>query len=195
MRNNPENRAYEFLSRAMLTEAALDRCGRPEKVALGDFNLDVAKSVSLERFDDDLLAAAKRMAAVYSAIACFENSARGLIIGVLTEAYGKNWWDSKVTEKIKNVAKNRKDLDLGVKWHAPRGEHPIFYTDMGHLVSIVSNNWDEFEPYFRLRDWFSNMVSVVEKSRNIIMHSGEIGDEDIHRLGTLFRDWLSQVGA
>ena len=37
------------------------------------------------------------------------------------------------------------------------------------------------------------IFTTLEKSRNVIMHSGELGERDIERIG--IRDWISQVGA
>ncbi|MDU2194155.1 MAG: hypothetical protein E7E26_00215 [Clostridiales bacterium] len=38
------------------------------------------------------------------------------------------------------------------------------------------------------------IFSTLERSRNVIMHSGELGKRDIERIGTNIRDWISQVG-
>jgi hypothetical protein len=34
----------------------------------------------------------------------------------------------------------------------------------------------------------------MERSRNVIMHSGELPKGDIERLGTNLRDWMRQTG-
>lgn len=39
------------------------------------------------------------------------------------------------------------------------------------------------------------IFTTLEKSRNVIMHSGELGERDIERIGINIRDWISQVGA
>ena len=43
-------------------------------------------------------------------------------------------------------------------------------------------------------DWAKQIFKTVERSRNIIMHSGYLEAEDIERLGMALRDWLAQIG-
>lgn len=43
-------------------------------------------------------------------------------------------------------------------------------------------------------DWARQIIQTIERSRNVIMHSGELGRKDIERIGTNIRDWISQVG-
>ena len=44
-------------------------------------------------------------------------------------------------------------------------------------------------------DWAAAIFDVIERSRNVIMHSGVLDKEDIQRLGINIRDWIKQVGA
>lgn len=37
-------------------------------------------------------------------------------------------------------------------------------------------------------------ISTIERSRNVIMHSGELSARDVERIGINIRDWISQVG-
>jgi hypothetical protein len=39
------------------------------------------------------------------------------------------------------------------------------------------------------------IISTVERSRNVIMHRGELGLQDVERIATAIRDWIRQVGA
>ena len=43
-------------------------------------------------------------------------------------------------------------------------------------------------------EWARQIIQTLERSRNVIMHSGELGRKDIERIGTNIRDWISQVG-
>ena len=42
---------------------------------------------------------------------------------------------------------------------------------------------------------FQSLKKTLERSRNVIMHSGQLSKKDIERIGTNIRDWISQVGA
>ncbi len=38
-------------------------------------------------------------------------------------------------------------------------------------------------------------MDTIERSRNVIMHSGNLQGPDVERVGILIRDWIKQVGA
>jgi hypothetical protein len=44
-------------------------------------------------------------------------------------------------------------------------------------------------------EWVKAVFEAIERSRNVIMHSGTLGREDIERVGMNIRDWVRQVGA
>ena len=71
----------------------------------------------------------------------------------------------------------------------------INYTTFGDLKTIMQNNWDAFEDLIGNLQWASGIFDVIERSRNVIMHSGSLEREDIERLGVNIRDWVKQVGA
>lgn len=68
------------------------------------------------------------------------------------------------------------------------------YTEMGDLNSIIVQNWELFEDYLNTLEWAGQIISTLERSRNVIMHGGELGNRDIERVGTNIRDWINQVG-
>lgn len=63
------------------------------------------------------------------------------------------------------------------------------------LKNAMNNNWTDFEDIVGQLSWASGIFDVVERSRNVIMHSGTLEREDIDRLGVNIRDWVKQVGA
>jgi hypothetical protein len=65
---------------------------------------------------------------------------------------------------------------------------------LSNLLAIMRNNWVEFEPYIGNIEWAANIFDAIERSRNVIMHSGVLDKEDIERLGIYIRDWIKQVG-
>ena len=72
----------------------------------------------------------------------------------------------------------------------------IYYTEFGDLLSIMGRpeNFAFFEVHIGNIDWAKQIITTLEKSRNIIMHSGELEAKDIERVGTYIRDWIRQVG-
>ena len=59
----------------------------------------------------------------------------------------------------------------------------------------MSQNWVLFEDYVQNQEWMKLVISTVERSRNVIMHSGDLGLQDVERIATSIKDWIRQVGA
>ena len=186
---------YSFIFRGLLTEEALDKSGRVDKLhSSAVLDAQVADRLSLRLLDEDLVTRARKMATVYTAIAAFENSVRGFLSKKLLEEKGEGWWDECVSDKIRQKAESRRDEENKIRWHAPRGDSLINYTEFGDLASIISQNWSLFEDHLQSQDWVRQIINTLERSRNVIMHSGELGNEDIERIGSSMRDWIKQVG-
>jgi hypothetical protein len=193
MKDAPINKVYEFAFKGMLTEEALDRVGRKTKKSVGLSDEKIAQTLSIDLMDDDIVHSAKQMAIVYTATASFENSVRELISGVLAETKGEKWW-SEVAKGIRESAEKRMEEEQKTKWHTQRDQNPINYTTLGNLLAIMRHNWVEFEPYIQDIDWATAIFDAIERSRNVIMHSGSLEKADIERLGIYIRDWIKQVG-
>lgn len=182
---------YDFVYRAMLTEEALDVAGR---VRRNDIDAaEIAEALSFELFDEDLLRQARLMSTVYTAIAVFEMSVRRFVKKVLMDTYGEDWWDKGVSEKIRKFVDTRRTDEEKVKWHGVRGDDLLSYTELGHLPQLMQQNWEHFEAYVPRVDWATALFSTLERSRNVIMHSGSLSLPDVERIGMHIRDWNKQV--
>ncbi len=186
---------YEFTYRGHLAEEALDGQGRTNRKLLNVADEDIARALALDVLDDLHVANAKTTAIVYTAVAAFENSVRALVTKTLMEKFQEGWWEKGAANGIRERAKKRMEDELVARWHTQRGQDPINYTTFGDLKSILQNNWDAFEDLVGSLAWASGIFDVVERSRNVIMHSGMLEKEDIERLGVNIRDWVKQVGA
>ena len=186
---------YSFVFRGLLTEEALDRAGRKSKPIFSDEEeAKVSERLCIDLMDENFVQPAKKMAIVYTAICTFENSLREFITKKLLEQFGENWWTKGVSDNVRKYAENRKKEEENAKWHSQRGEQLINYTDFGHLISIMTKNWALFEPHIRDLEWARQILMTLQRSRNVIMHSGELEPADIERIGTNIRDWLRQTG-
>ena len=84
-----------------------------------------------------------------------------------------------------------------------RGEGPQAAADHGERLRRVGGEprrhagpaGAHFEPYIPSIEWAANILDVVERSRNVIMHSGRLDRPDIERVDIFIRDWVKQVGA
>src|SRR5436190_8255378 len=192
---NNLDRAYNFVFRGLLADEALDSAGRAPPSLTSELDAALEEKLSLLTLAERHAVAAKRMAVVYVAIAAFENMARDLIEKVLADAYKEEWWAKGASDKIRKRAEERKLEEEKFRWHTPRGEHPIHYTDLGDLANIVRQQIAIFEPHVRSAEWVDSIFDVLERSRNVIMHSGQLADRDVERVGINIRDWIAQVGA
>lgn len=187
---------YSFVFKGLLTEDALDKAGRKSRSHFSDEDAKMLSStLAIDEMDDTFVTRSKKMAIVYTAIAAFENSVRAFIEKKLLEEVGENWWTTSVDEDIRKKAEGKMEEEKKIRWHTPRGLSPINYTEMKHLTNIIRKNWKLFEPHLITFDWASNILDTVERSRNVIMHSGDLGNRDIERIGSHIRDWIRQVGA
>lgn len=190
-----EDKLYAFIMRGELTKVALEKTEVLSRHSSSDLlSQEYMKSLSLDLLDDECVNSAKIMATVYTAIAAFENMVRKFVVKVLLEHNGENWWEQCVSDKIRKSAESRKNDEEKIKWHTQRGLSMINYVDFGDLASIMSQNYELFEVHIVSIEWVRQIFSTLERSRNVIMHSGELGKRDIERIGTNIRDWISQVG-
>ena len=187
---------YSFILRGELTKVSLDHAPVKSKHHLSqELKQQIIKSLCLDHLDDHFVETARKMALVYIAIAAFENSVREFIQKKLVENFGDEWWNKGVPESIRKKAKSRQEQEEKIRWQAPRGTDLINYTDFGDLSSILHTNFSLFEPHIVSLEWAKQLFDTLEKSRNVIMHSGELHRQDIERVGTNIRDWIAQVGS
>lgn len=190
------DRLYAFIMRGELAKTSLAATETVSKHHSSDIiSQEYIKSLSLDLLDDEYVNAAKLMATVYTAIAAFENTVREFVVKILLENNGEKWWEECVSEKIRNKAESRKAEEDKIRWHTQRGDSLINYTEFGDLASIMNNNIELFSDHIISMEWARNIFSTVERSRNVIMHSGELSSRDIERVGINIRDWISQVGS
>lgn len=140
---------------------------------------------------EKLIKEAQTMAGVYPVIYIFENSTRHLIITVLEDEYGADWWDTCVSSTIRQKVSGR--MKSETPWHGKRGAQEIFYTDLGDLGSIIESNWESFEHIFPDIPWAKTRIGEYEKLRNIVNHSNPLSSRNIKRLEMYLLDWIDQV--
>lgn len=190
-----DDKLYAFVLRGELTKVALGKTEVVSKHSSSDALVqEYIETLSLDLLDDECINASKPMATVYTAISAFENMVRRFISKTLMEHRGENWWETCVSERIRKLAESRRIEEEKIRWHTQRGYSMINYTEFGDLISIMQQNIVLFEPHIVSIDWARQIIQTLERSRNVIMHSGELERKDVERVGTNIRDWISQVG-
>ncbi len=156
---------------------------------------DIQRRMPLDTLDDALVLAARKMAWVYIAIAAFENSVRSFIEERLLEKVGASWWDTAVSSSIRNDAERRKKEEEQIRWHGSRGMSNLSYVQLEELAVIIQNNHGHFSDLIPTVEWAREIFRSLARSRNVIMHSGQLSLADVERVAMNIRDWVRQVGA
>ena len=157
-------------------------------------NLDDNLTIDDPLLPNNIINEAKEMAKIYPYLYVFENSVRNIIKTKL-EKYEKDWWNNKVSDKIKKIISGRKNKEAENPWHGKRGAHEIFYTDISDLKSIISSNWDALKDVFPSQAWINQRIEEIEMSRNIVAHNNPLNKDDINRIKVYFKDWNKQLTA
>ncbi|NTW96619.1 MAG: hypothetical protein HGB31_08380 [Erysipelotrichaceae bacterium] len=192
---------YSFAFRGLLAEESLDKAGRQRYTPDSQYySEELAKKLFLNEIDEKYVQQSKSMIIVFTAISAFENATREFVYSVLLETYKHEWWVKGIQTSIREKADKRKETESRVKWHVNRGDAMMSYLEFGDLTKIICStiNWQLFEPYFAFsnsQEWVRTIFDDIEKSRNVIMHSGVLDDFDISRVGMSIRDWLHQINA
>ena len=185
---------YTFVYRGVLTDESLDKAGRRERVSFGPEDAEQTRALlSFELLENERIIEAENMAVTYTAIHAFENSVRHFVAAAMAEAHQEEWWQ-QVPERVRKKVAARADEDSKFRWHGSRGGSEIEYSDFGDLSSIVASNWSVFEDVLVDLEWAKSTLSVLERSRNIVMHGGVLARQDVERIGMNIRDWLRQAG-
>ena len=134
------------------------------------------------------------MSSVYQAIFCIENTIRSFIVERMSERYGLNWWEEKVSSGIKKDVIKLKEKEAKNKFFSSRSDSEIGYTMMGNLGQIITDNWSDFSDIIPNQAWLNSRMQDLEMARNIVMHTGVLPQDEIERITSIVRDILRQIG-
>lgn len=185
---------YAFVYRGVLADEAIRHAIPTRESDSSEPESDIKRRMPLELFEDATVLGPRKMAWVYVAIASFENNVRTFIEERLFEKVGANWWDTAVSKEIKKQAEERRKDEDQIRWHGSRGASPLAYVQLGDLALIIQNNHPHFKELIPSVEWARELFRTLERSRNVIMHSGQLKMADIERVAMYIRDWMRQVG-
>jgi len=185
---------YSFVLRGDVAQDAVNRLAHRESKDALDLRAKISARLPFDLIEAGLVESAGKMALVYTVIAAFENSARKFLSERLLEDKGAEWWDKCISQDIRTRAEKRKTEEESHRYHGSRGNSMIFYCDMSDLEKIINNNQEAFADYIPSVEWARQIFRAVERSRNVIMHAGELSMNDIERVSMNIRDWIRQVG-
>jgi hypothetical protein len=186
---------YSFVYRGVLADEAIKKTLPSDDADPKQPEKDIQRRMPLEILEDGHVLAARKMSWVYIAIAAFENGVRAFIEERLLEKVGANWWDTAVSSSIKTEAEKRKKDEEQIRWHGSRGTSPLSYVHLEDLAVVIQNNHKHFMDLIPTVEWAREIFRTLARSRNVIMHSGQLTLSDVERVAMNIRDWIRQVGA
>lgn len=180
-----------FVLANSLTENSLDEVEKKHEIDLGRKQREPVKEEEYyAQFELIFRNEAKVMSKHYEVFYCLEKSIRSLVVQLMHEKYGDNWWNEKVDEEIKkNVEKNiQRESDSGF---TIRSEEIIDYTTFGELTQIVTKNWTAFENLFkRGQRAFQRITTNLNQLRGPIAHCCPLAEDEVVRLNLAVKDWF-----
>lgn len=185
---------YSFVYRGVLADEALRYAIPAQDVDSKEPESDIRRRMPLDAMDDGQVMAARKMAWIYVAIAAFENGVRSFIEERMHEKVGLGWWDTAVSGDMRKQAESRRKEEEQIRWHGARGGSNLSYIQLGDLALIIQNNHAAFKELIPSVEWAREIFRSLERSRNVIMHSGQLKMTDIERVAMNIRDWIQQVG-
>lgn len=140
------------------------------------------------QYPADLRRQAVEMSQYYRIFYCLENSLRDLVESQMEEAYGEDWWDEHVTEKIRDAVANNitREQDNGVTL---RSSHPIDYTTFGELSEIIKSNFDIFGATFNSKRGLEKVMASLNLLRGPIAHCTPLAEDEVLRLHLTVRSF------
>lgn len=152
--------------------------------------LDVSTTPLLTREDIENV---YKMAELYVAIHCLENSVRRLIRSVLTDSLGPQWWDKAASTPMQRKVDERKSKEVKNRWLPSRGADELNYVDWSDLVTLIRKYHTKFEKLIPDIKFIELRLEELENLRNTIAHNGVLPDEEITRVELALKDWCKQV--
>lgn len=185
-----EDKIKLFVIANSIAENELNKIEENHNLDLGrkEITTDKKKDYYLQ-FSNEFRKEAKIMSEHYEVFYCLEKSIRSLVIQLMKEKYGENWWEEKVKEEIrKNVDSNiKREEESGF---TQRSELKIDYTTFGELSQIVTGNWEAFEDLFKNTRAFQKIMNSLNLLRGPIAHCCPLAEDEVVRLEITVKDWF-----
>ncbi len=184
-----EDKIRLFTMSNSLIENSLEQLEKENNINLSMQIEESEDDIYYPQFDLNLRTEAHSMGKHYEIFYCLEKHIRKLIEETLESANGQKWWESCVSEAIRNnVDSNiKREIDSGI---TIRSEKEIDYTTFGELGEIVRKNWKDFDALFSSQKAFNNIMNRLNNLRGPIAHCCELAEDEIIRLKLTVKDWF-----
>lgn len=144
----------------------------------------------LQSFPEDLLKESIDMSDCYQILYCFENDLRKVINDVMYESIGSDWWKNCVRQSIKDDVKRNQTAEQNSVYYG-RIDDPLYFTTLGDLKEIVTDNYEHFENYFRSKRFVDELLFQINRLRVVVGHNCMLEDMDINTLKQHIERWYT----
>lgn len=142
------------------------------------------------QIDQELRNEAQMMSKHYEIFYSLERSIRNLIVKTMSNKYGENWWDNKISFDIKRSVNTKIEYELG-SILTKQSNREIDYTTFGELRKIIASNWGLFSNKFNKdKTAFNRIMTDLNKLRNPIAHCTPFIEKEVTRLNLTVDDWF-----
>lgn len=180
-----------------LLEHDLDRIEAEYDIDLGRRRV-ATNDAEVENYYPQIEAAfraeAASMAPHYEVFYSLEKTIRRLLIDVMEEAEGPDWWASpRIPDRIRAEVADRRqrEIDTG---STPRSENPIDFCTFGELGEVIRSNWDAFGSMFSSQKAVTQVMTRLNSLRGPIAHCSPLAEDEVLRLHLTVRDWFRLMG-
>lgn len=144
------------------------------------------------QFDAAIKAEAKEMSKHYEILYSLEKTMRNIVLEVMANKYGFDWWENKVSIEIKKKVNYNRQIELNTG-HTQLSENEIDYTTFGDLRQIIESNWNDFSLKFKNKYAFNRIMYTLNQLRGPIAHSNYLNEDEVIRLNLTLKDWFRLV--
>lgn len=190
------NEVRDWLFRGLMFEADAEQF-RTAGIRVGADSSESERALlneTLDPFSIELRNQALQMGRLYSLVYCFENSVRTLIAQRLQEHYGDNWWEAKVTQKVRDHAASRQNTATENSWLEGQNKDILGFVQFGHLADIIISNWEDFSDMIPSQHWIKQRLDELEQARNFVAHNRLLLPGEFRRIEMYISDWNRMVG-
>lgn len=146
----------------------------------------------LFKFDKKIREEAVTMSNHYEILYCLEKTMRNIVIEVMGDKYGFEWWNKSVSNEIKKKVDYNRQNESNTG-HTQLSENEIDYTTFGDLRQIIEFNWDYFSNMFKNKFAFRRIMFTLNQLRGTVAHSNYLTEDEVTRLNLTVKDWFRLI--
>lgn len=136
--------------------------------------------------------ASERAAEAYKLFFVFESYLRDLVVDVLTDTTGTNWWD-KLPQDVRDEVEKLEETEELKSWMALGSRDKSRLMTYPQLLRVIDHCWKEYFSELIRDKALIQEARLIGHLRNTICHMTEISEEEIERVRQTMRDWFRIV--